>query len=344
MSACTTTWPPRCDGAQLITDFAVEVRFNAIVRAHTQGPAFMSGQTSTRGRVGTRLTRDKPVDNSGHRGSRHKEEMMTSILDPNLAAVVGPAPAGSGLPQPPVFDSVDAERKYRKEQLAAGFRLFGKFGFSEGVAGHITVRDPEHPEYFWVNPFGMAFTKIKASDLVLVDHHGDVIEGSHAVNRAAFVIHSRVHEARPDALAAAHSHSTYGRAYSALGIKLDPITQDACAFYEDHAVYDDYHGLVNDMDEGVRLAKALGPNKAAILQNHGLLTVGQTVAEAVWWFITMERSCQVQLVAMAAGTPKLIPHDVALQTRELIGTPAAGWFQAQPLYDQILGSDPDLVQ
>jgi ribulose-5-phosphate 4-epimerase/fuculose-1-phosphate aldolase len=270
--------------------------------------------------------------------------MMTSILDPNLAAVVGPAPAGGGLPQPPVFDSVDAERKYRKEQLAAGFRLFGKFGFSEGVAGHITVRDPEHPDYFWVNPFGMAFTKIKASDLVLVDHKGDVIEGSHAVNRAAFVIHSRVHEARPDALAAAHSHSTYGRAFSALGIKLDPITQDACAFYEDHAVYDDYHGLVNDIDEGVRLAKALGPNKAAILQNHGLLTVGQTVAEAVWWFITMERSCQVQLVAMAAGTPKLIPHDVALQTRELIGTSSAGWFQAQPLYDQILGSDPDLVQ
>ncbi|HXB84946.1 class II aldolase/adducin family protein, partial [Mycobacterium sp.] len=137
---------------------------------------------------------------------------MTSILDPNLAAVTGPSPAGSGLPQPPVFSSVDAERKYRKEQLAAGFRLFGKFGFSEGVAGHVTVRDPEHPEYFWVNPFGMAFTKIKASDLILVDHKGDVIEGSRPVNRAAFVIHSRVHEARPDALAAAHSHSMYGRA------------------------------------------------------------------------------------------------------------------------------------
>jgi Class II Aldolase and Adducin N-terminal domain len=89
----------------------------------------------------------------------------------------GPSPTGSGLPHPPVFSSVDAERKYRKEQLAAGFRLFGRFGFSEGVVGHITVRDPEHPECFWVNPFGMAFTKIKASDLILVDHKGDVIEG-----------------------------------------------------------------------------------------------------------------------------------------------------------------------
>ena len=145
-------------------------------------------------------------------------------------------------------------------------------------------------------------------------------------------------------MSAAHSHSEYGRAFSTLGIHLDPLTQDACAFYEDHSVYDDYHGLVNDLDEGVRLAKALGPNKAVILQNHGLLTVGHTVAETVWWFITMERSCKVQLTAMAAGTPKLIPHDVAIQTRGLVGTPMSGWFQAQPIFDQIMGSDPDLVQ
>jgi ribulose-5-phosphate 4-epimerase/fuculose-1-phosphate aldolase len=205
------------------------------------------------------------------------------------------------------------------------------------------VRDPGFARYFWVNPFGMSFNKIKASDLILVDHKTDVIEGSRCSQSSSVCDPFPVHEARPMS-AAAHSHSTYGRAVSTLGIKLDPITQDACAVYEDHAVYDDYHGLVNDMDEGVRLAKALGPNKAAILQNHGLLTVGHTVAETIWWFITMERSCQVQLVAMAAGTPKLIPHDVALATRELIGTPAAGWFQAQPLFDQILGSDPDLVQ
>jgi ribulose-5-phosphate 4-epimerase/fuculose-1-phosphate aldolase len=255
---------------------------------------------------------------------------MTSMIDQNLAVLIGPSPVENGLPQPPVFNSVEAERKYRKEQLAAGFRIFGRFGFSEGVTGHITV--------------GMSFNRIKASDLILVDHNGDVIEGTRAVNRAAFVIHSRVHEARPDALSAAHSHSEYGRAFSTLGIHLDPLTQDACAFYEDHSVYDDYHGLVNDIDEGVRLAKALGPNKAVILQNHGLLTVGHTVAETVWWFVTMERSCKVQLTAMAAGTPKLIPHEVAVQTRELVGTPTSGWFQAQPLFDQIMGSDPDLVQ
>jgi ribulose-5-phosphate 4-epimerase/fuculose-1-phosphate aldolase len=100
--------------------------------------------------------------------------------------------------------------------------------------------------------------------------------------------------------------------------------------------------VVNELDEGERIGKALGPHKAVILRNHGLLTVGQSVAEAVWWFITMERSCQAQLLAMAAGTPVLIDRETALQVRAETGTPLAGWFQARPLWDQIVASDPDL--
>ncbi|MFI6643997.1 class II aldolase/adducin family protein [Streptomyces sp. NPDC050504] len=259
-----------------------------------------------------------------------------------VAAAAGPLPEGVTVPTPPSFASPDEERQYRKEQLAAGFRLFGKFGFSEGVAGHITVRDPENPDAFWVNPFGMSFGQIKASDLILVDHEGNLLHGGRPVNRAAFVIHAAVHRARPDALAAAHSHSLYGKAFSSLGIPLDPITQDACAFFEDHGMYADYRGVVSDAEEGKRIGAALGPHKAVILQNHGLLTVGQTVAEAVWWFITMERSCQAQLLAMAAGTPKHIDRETALHTRGQLGGAFAGWFQAQPLYDQIQASDPDL--
>ncbi|MFD7321743.1 class II aldolase/adducin family protein [Streptomyces sp. NPDC059875] len=265
-----------------------------------------------------------------------------STLPPALAAAVGPMPEGVTLPLPPTFDTVEEERRYRKEQLAAGFRLFGRFGFSEGVAGHITVRDPENPEAFWVNPFGMSFSQIKASDLILVDQDGTLLSGNRPVNRAAFVIHSRVHAARPDAVAAAHSHSLHGKAFSSLGIPLDPITQDACAFFEDHGMYDDYRGVVNELDEGERVAKALGDHKAVILKNHGLLTVGHSVAEAVWWFITMERSCQAQLLAMAAGTPQLIDRETALITRGQVGTHLAGWFQARPLWDQITASDPDL--
>jgi ribulose-5-phosphate 4-epimerase/fuculose-1-phosphate aldolase len=241
------------------------------------------------------------------------------------------------------FESIDNERLYRKQRLAAGFRLFGKFGFDEGVAGHITVRDPGDANRFWVNPFGMSFSHVRVSDLICVDHEGNVVEGNAFVNGAAFAIHSQVHAARPDVLAAAHSHSIHGKAFSSLGKKLDPITQDVCAFYQDHEVFDDFTGVVLDTEEGKRIASALGGAKAAILRNHGLLTVGQSVESAVWWFITMERSCQAQLLASAAGTPINIDHAAAVATHDVVGTETAGQFSFQPLFDQIIRLQPDLL-
>ncbi len=241
------------------------------------------------------------------------------------------------------FDSPDVERLYRKQRLAAGFRLFSKFGFDEGVAGHITARDPERTDHFWVNPFAMNFGHIRVSDLLLVNHNGEVVEGDAPVNTAAFVIHGQIHAARPDVVAAAHSHSVHGKAWSALGKPLDPITQDVCAFYEDHAVFDDYTGVVLDLEEGKRIAHALGDNKAAILRNHGLLTVGHTVDEAVWWFITMERSSQAQLLASAAGDPVLIDPEMARLTAGQVGSHLAGWFSFQPLWDKIVREQPDLL-
>jgi ribulose-5-phosphate 4-epimerase/fuculose-1-phosphate aldolase len=254
----------------------------------------------------------------------------------------------STLPQPPKFASLSEERVHRKRRLVAAFRLFSKFGFDEGVAGHITARDPEHTDTFWVNPFGVHFSQVTVSNLIRCDHEGQVVEGHHPLNQAAFAIHSRVHRARPDAVAAAHSHSTYGRTWSTLGRPLDPITQDVCAFYNDHAVYEDFGGVVLDLDEGDRIAAALGTNKAVILQNHGLLTVGQTVDEAAWWYITMERSCQVQLMAEAAaarsGAPlKQIRKESAEQAFAIIGSPFSGWFQFQPLYSRIVKEQPDLL-
>src|SRR6266702_4667242 len=121
----------------------------------------------------------------------------------------------------------------------------------------------------------MNFSQIKVSDLILVDHEGNVVEGSQPVNRAAFWIHSQVHLARPDVIAAAHAHSVYGKAFSSLSKLLDPLTQDACAFFEDHGLYDDFTGVVGEVEEGRRIGQRLGPHKAVILQNHGLLTVGQ---------------------------------------------------------------------
>jgi ribulose-5-phosphate 4-epimerase/fuculose-1-phosphate aldolase len=243
----------------------------------------------------------------------------------------------------PKFDTVEEERLHRKQRLAASLRLFGKFGFDEGVAGHITARDPEHLDHFWVNPFGMSFKQVRVSDLILVNDNGDVVEGNAAVNAAAFAIHSQIHAARPDVIAAAHSHSVYGKSWSSLGRLLDPLTQDACAFYEDHVVFDDFTGVVLDLEEGKRIAHALGGKKAAILRNHGLLTVGQSVDEAVWWFVTMERSCQAQLLAEAAGTPIKIRHEAATLTAGQVGSHLAGWFSFKPLYDTITQEQPDLL-
>ena len=246
--------------------------------------------------------------------------------------------------KPPTFASHDEHRTHIKQRMAAAFRLFDRFGFNEGVAGHLTARDPEHSELFWVNPFGMSFGLIKVSDLILCNHKGEVVEGTWPVNQAAFAIHSAVHQARPDVNSAAHTHSTFGRAFSTLGRLLSPLTQDSCAFYGDHSLFDDFTGVVLDVEEGKRIAHALGENKACILRNHGLLTAGTTVDEAAWWFITMERTCQVQLVAEAAGDPVAIDRENAQLTYSQVGSALAGWFSFQPLYDKIVRDQPDLLE
>lgn len=246
---------------------------------------------------------------------------------------------------PPTFTSVEDERLHRKQQLAAALRIFGRLGFGEGVAGHITARDPEYLDHFWVNPFGKSFRLMKVSDLICVNHQGEVVYGNQPVNRAAFVLHSAIHKARSDVVAAAHAHSVYGKAWSSLGRKLDPITQDACAFYEDHVVIKEQGGaVVFEIAAGEEIASHFPTGKAAIHQNHGLFTVGQTVEAAAFWFITMDRNCQAQLLAEAAGTPMLVPHEMAQYTQQLTGFPDAGWLQFQPLFQEICKTDPDLFE
>ena len=243
-------------------------------------------------------------------------------------------------PGPPKFASKDEARDYLLGRLALAFRIFGKYGYDEGVAGHITLRDPVDPSTFWVNPFGVAFSLIKKSDLIRVDEHGSILEGGpvRLLNAAAFMIHSAVHQARPDVVCAAHSHSIHGRAFCALGRPLDIITQDACSFHDDHALYTAFNGIVLASHEGRTIASALGDKKAALLQNHGLLTVGQSIEAAVFWFVSLEKCCQVQLMADAAvggrgGETKKIADEDAAFTYKTIGTEKAGWFSAKPMFD-----------
>ena len=267
---------------------------------------------------------------------------MTNTQDRIINGVtLTPKQVGFDLPVPAA--TIEEERTHRKAKLAGALRIFGRLGFGEGVAGHITVRDPEYPDHFWVNPFGKSFRHIRSSDLILVNHAGEVVYGSSPVNQAAFVIHAAVHQARPEVVAAAHAHSVYGKAWSSLGRPLDPITQDACIFFEDHTVISEQGGaVVLDVDAGKELASKFTTGKAAIHQNHGLFTVGESVDEAAFWFITMERSCQAQLMAEAAGTPKLIRREYAEYTRQNIGCSIAGWFSFQPLWQEICATDPEI--
>jgi ribulose-5-phosphate 4-epimerase/fuculose-1-phosphate aldolase len=240
--------------------------------------------------------------------------------------------------------TVEQERAHRKLRLAATMRLFARFSFDEGVGGHVTARDPEYADRFWINPLGHYFGQIRVRDLLLVDPAGAVVAGNGEVNPAGYAIHSRIHAARPDVVAAAHAHSIHGRAWSALRRPLAPLTQDACAFFEDHAVFDEYSGVVLDIDEGKRIAAALSGHKAMILGNHGLLTVGGSVEEAAWWFISMDRCCHVQLLAEAAGSPKPIPAESARRARDLIGAPPIARLNFRPLYQSILADMPDLTE
>jgi ribulose-5-phosphate 4-epimerase/fuculose-1-phosphate aldolase len=246
----------------------------------------------------------------------------------------------------PIQPTVEQERIHRKQRLAAGYRIFARHGFDMGGTGHITARDPGRPDHFWVSPAGVRFHRVKVSDLMMVNHEGAIVEppaqARPLLSRAASAIHSALHRARPDVVAAAHAHSIHGKAWSTLGRLLDPLTQDAAAFYEDHSLFADFSGVVVDPREGEKIAAALGRRKAVILQSHGLLTVGQSVEAALFRYLALEDACRVQLLAEAAGRPRPMPPEVARRTADEVGTEVRGIFAFQPYWDVVTEEEPDL--
>ncbi|MBB2911072.1 ribulose-5-phosphate 4-epimerase/fuculose-1-phosphate aldolase [Streptosporangium becharense] len=257
----------------------------------------------------------------------------------------GPRPAEElDLPAlPERAGSIAEERLHRKRQLAAAFRIFARYGYDEGIAGHITARDPEFPGRFWVNPYAVHFSRIRVSDLLLLDERGHVVEGGRRTNKAAFWIHSSIHDARPDVTAVAHAHTVHGRAFASLGRPLDPIIQESCAFYDDHVVFDEYKGLVLEKAEGRRIAARLGDRRAAVLRHHGLLTVGRSVEEAAWWFIAMERACQMQLLADAAGRPRVMSREEAVLAHRQFGSANMARHNFRLLADLVFEQEPDVL-
>lgn len=260
-------------------------------------------------------------------------------------SVYQPEQQGLTFPQVPVFATHAEERQHRKERLVAACRAFALHGLDYGFAGHLTVRDPEFPDLYWTNPMAVHFSQVKLSNLILADHSGQVVQGRHALNRAGFVLHAAVHEMHQDIVAMCHAHTVYGTAWSALGRPLDPITQDAAVFFEDHVVITAEAGAVAVKTEaGKSVAAAFGKNKAAIHQNHGLFTASRhSIEDAAFWFIALERCCQVQLMVEATGIkPTLVSPERARYSRENVGNSFIGWLHFQPIYEQLVQSSPDM--
>jgi ribulose-5-phosphate 4-epimerase/fuculose-1-phosphate aldolase len=260
-------------------------------------------------------------------------------------SIYQPLQQGLKFPEIPQFDNVADERRHLKERLVAACRAFAVHGLDYGFAGHLTIRDPERPELYWTNPMAVHFTQVKCSNLILADHKGRVVEGEHALNRAGFVLHAAVHEAHPDIVAMCHAHTVYGVAYAALGRPLPPVTQDACAFFEDHIVVSDEGGKVAVEEEaGHSFAAAFKGVKAAIHQNHGLITASRhSIEAAAFWFIALERCCQQQLMLDATGiAPTLVPPDKARYSREHVGSEYIGWLHFQPIFEHLAKTQPDM--
>jgi ribulose-5-phosphate 4-epimerase/fuculose-1-phosphate aldolase len=213
-------------------------------------------------------------------------------------------------------------RRTRQEEAVLGYRLFGSFGWGDDGAGHISARDPERTDHFWLLGYGIPFRSATVEDLVLIGPDGSVVEGDRDYNPAAFTIHGPIHEARPDVACVAHTHTPYGTPFAALAKPIRMMSQEACAFYDDQGLFEGEEVDVLDYAVGRRLAAALGGGRLLVLANHGLLSVGPTVAEAIGSFIMAERACEVQ-VKVPQG--RVISDQAAANAYKSVGSRENAW-------------------
>ena len=231
----------------------------------------------------------------------------------------------------------DAERLRRQRDIVAGYRIFASYGWGDDGSGHISGRDPEHTESFWLLRGGVAFAQATVADLVLVGPDGTVSADAPAtINPAAFCIHAPIHRARPDVVSVAHTHTGYGSPFAALVRPLRATSQEACAFHGDQAVFDGEELDVVDLEVGARLAASLGPHRLLVMANHGLLTVGASVGQAVGFFVLAERAAEVEIKAGAGA--RVVSDAAAASVRQSVGSAASGdevfaWLRRSRLVD-----------
>lgn len=188
-------------------------------------------------------------------------------------------------------------RHFRQRQVALGYRILAAQRWGDLGDGHVSARDPERTDCFWFLRYGVPYNKATIADLVLIDPQGQLVEGQGPINPAAYYIHTPLLAARPDVISACHVHTGWGTPFSSEMRPVEPITQEACIFFEDHSLFDDEEVQIQSVEAGARIAKALGTNRAVILRNHGILTVGENVSDAVGCFVTLERVCEAHMKA-----------------------------------------------
>jgi len=212
-----------------------------------------------------------------------------------------------------VRERVSTEEWQTRVDLAAAYRLVALFGWDDLIFTHLSARVPGPENHFLINPFGMLFEEVTASSLVKLNLDGQIVmEGPYGINPAGFTIHSAVHAAREDAHCVMHTHTPYGVAVSAQKQGLLPISQQAL-FPLSSLGYHDYEGLALNEEEKPRLVADLGHRSYLILRNHGLLTVGRTVADAFLAMYILERSCRVQILAQSGNAELMQVPDSILE-------------------------------
>lgn len=239
----------------------------------------------------------------------------------------------------------DAEWRTRVD-LAACYRLVARNGWDDLIYTHVSAAVPGAEGQYLINPFGLAFDEVRASNLVKVDVHGNIVgESEHRVNPTGFTIHGAVHAARPDARCVMHLHTNAGIAVSMLPCGLLPVSQHALRFYR-HIAYHDYEGVALDRAEAERLIADLGSHKAMILRNHGVLTCGVSIGEAYVLMATLEKACVTQLAAMAACRDLVVPpeHVLDLAVSQLVDdTAPEGELEWPSLLRSVEREDPSFA-
>jgi len=219
----------------------------------------------------------------------------------------------SAVRAPDAAPMTEAERKARVE-LAAAYRIFNLLGWVEMIFNHITVRVPGPEVRFLINPFGLHYSEITASSLVLIDIDGNPVrESKYPVNRAGFVIHSAIHGSIEDAHCVMHTHTTSGIAVACLKSGLSPDNFYG-AMLHGQVAYHEFEGITVEEGERERLVRSIGAKQAVILRNHGLLAWGPSVPQAFMVLWTLQRACDVQIAASAAGQVNPIRPEVFEQT------------------------------